>query len=159
MRWSPLAVLVLATCGPKSAPPPPLGNESTPSSAPTARVLDDGDYLCWGGFHEYLCTVRTAGGRTRLDKVGGSDRYHGEVLAAGGSDFRLLGANDAGASFDLHFVRQADGSWRADLPGGLSGDTTYYTIRYMGALGSVFGSTTYGGGYDRERDRYYEDDL
>jgi hypothetical protein len=140
-----LLVLALVACGSKPAPTKPLSNEAEGARTGT---LVDGDYLCWGGFHEYLCTVTTIGGEQRLEKVGGTDLYKGAITPTTGGGFRLVGTNADGAALDLTFETQANGSWRASVPPSLNGYSDYYTIRYMGPAGSVFGSQTYGGGYD-----------
>ena len=143
-----LAILtILAACGSKTAPAPaPIENEATAPAAASA-FLAEGDYLCFGHFHEYLCTVQRVDGELRLDKVGGTDRYSGTLTPAG-DGFRLVGQNGEGVAIDLLYERQPDGSWRAALPPELQVYGDHYTIRYKGELGSVFGSLTYGGGYD-----------
>ena len=144
-----LAILcVLAACGSKTAPPAPIGNETAPTGDHRTAFLREGDYLCWGGFHEYLCLVRVVDGERHLDKVGGSDRYAGVLTPDDAGGFRLVGTNADGVALDLHFEPQADGSWRAAVPPAIGAYADHYTIRYKGELGSVFGSQTYGGGYD-----------
>jgi hypothetical protein len=140
-----LALVFLAACGSKTAPPAPIDNTPPPDDD---VLLPDGDYLCWGGFHEYLCTVKGQ----QLAKVGGSDRYSGTLVPAEGGGFRLEGAREDGTQLVLDFAPQPDGSWRAEVPVEARYESDHYTIRYMGGLGSVFGSETYGGGYDEEED-------
>ena len=140
--------ILLSACGSKTAPAPaPIDNQA-PAPVAEAPFLAEGDYLCFGHFHEYLCTVRAIDGELRLDKVGGTDRYSGTLTPAGDGGFRLVGENGEGAAIDLVYERQPDGSWRAALPPELQVYGDHYTIRYKGELGSVFGSVTYGGGYD-----------
>ena len=138
---------LLAACGAKSAPAEPIGNEREPVAEEPGQ-LREGDYLCWGGFHEYLCTVRVVDGAHRLDKVGGSDRYSGTISPDGAGGFRLLGTNADGVELDLHFEVQPAGSWRAAVPPALAAEADHYTMRYKVELGSVFASQPYGGGYD-----------
>lgn len=113
-----------------------------------ATFLPEGDYLCWGGFHEYLCTVHANGNERRVAKVGGSDRYTGTLSSGADDTLHFVGQRADGTRLDLVYAKQADGSWRAAVPPEVRLESDYYTIRYMGELGSVFGSETYGGGYD-----------
>jgi hypothetical protein len=138
-------VAALAACASKAAAPKPISNEAESVSV---SLMADGDYLCWGGFHEYLCTVTTIGGEQRLAKIGGTDQYVGVITPDAGGGFRLVGTKGDGTAMDLTYEKQADGSWWAAIPPSMNGYADHYTLRYMGPAGSVFGSQTYGGGYD-----------
>jgi hypothetical protein len=144
-----LPLLIVAACGSKSAPPAEnvVMNMDQEGQGGQSTFLPAGDYLCWGGFHEYLCTVVIEGGERRVAKVGGSDRYTGTLTVSDGN-LHLVGQRDDGTRLDLLYTEQPDGSWRAQLPPEVRYESDYYTIRYMGEPGSVFGSQTYGGGYD-----------
>lgn len=148
-RIALLSVLAAACGAPTSPPPEPLGNQPEPGVGEPDPFMPEGDYLCWGGFHEYLCTVQVVDGERRLDKVGGSDRYNGTITPDGRGGFRLVGRNREGVALDLSYQLQSAGAWSAQVPPGVGANADTYTIRHMGELGSVFGSQTYGGGYDQ----------
>lgn len=135
LRIGLLLVATVLGCGGSRTTSPAAADHPATGLAP-------GDYACsFSGYPEFLCRITADGPGLTLEKLGGSERFRGQ-LTADGADVRFANGG-AGDPAELTFQRQADGSWFARLPG--DGEIIGYRLRALGALGSQYGGQGYAG--------------
>ncbi len=130
--------------------------ENVPDGASGGRAeLPDGSYACSieeSGYKypPFACVVSTSGGRTRLEKLGGSQRIRGDVTFTGAGGFRFEGEfycpwGDCTQAIagDFH------GTNGQDFVGEFltSTGTVIFALRYLpGGGADSYGGGAYGGG-------------
>lgn len=162
--WQPAVVrfgafaLVVSACWRSTAPESPIGNQARGGERDLA-----GDYYCSIQNDEYRyprfpCVVRRTDGRITLEKLGGSQRFRGEVTPRG-DGFAFAGElycpwGDCTQPLHGVFEPVGEGRYRARFedgrrivlleraPDGAFGGAGYGGAAYGGA---VYGGASYGG--------------